>query len=744
MPGDFMEKHKRKSIFSALLLFLKRRKGIALLLAIVFISSPFLIQTSALLRVPGVAGFLGAIGVYSGSGAGSPGIYSSLKEAMEKAAKGGTGDSSAITPLSGLVSSLPSDLSSISMITGGKEILESGKSAGRASNSKSARASNSKSVKSIANPDDKSGRETADSVDVGDILGSLGGQSGPGGGSRGSAAMGSIGGFFGGGAAAGSSPGGGGSSGLGGNGPYAGSLMYARGAAGADGGNALLSKALAYAGRSLPNYSGQSLKGRKKGNLSTFAWRNLTFERGRSNVSAGIFMTGKTAGMPQLAETFAMTGMAASTQKTSLETQSLYTGSTYDGSKTGANILKTDAIPPQLPDTGMFKNTFQLALALPERAKVCQTAMKTHNMVLSNKLNDVRSIFGSLGSMPDCCSHGAVDTWNRKIAQLNQLCGEFNQSITGLAQQCRTTPQTMPCQFPPTQHKHYKHVHCSKKSCTTHCHHEGSGPATKGYTLDFSGLFKGIDNAKLVAAGVLIVGGLVITATTGGAGVGAGLVLIGAGLALGISVFSGGGGDTSAQSVVEEGESVYDMGNSAQKAEICAAGNPKGFKFSPEDLKAACESEGDKEAGVNNNLWKNPGEWGGGAFGSYWDTPSGGLQTPDNFVVPPAGLESGNELGSRLSDEDRARVCAGGNPFSLSAGDYLTVCGGGGPPVSEKDDAIQESGVSNSNKGNSKDKPQPENINEIGSLLSDEDRARVCNGNFGLSPEEYETVCGGR
>lgn len=394
MASNFIERHRRKTVAGALLFFLKKGRGIIpLLLIIVLISVPFIVPGSTLVRVPGVAVFMGAIGIGPASRWSREHAFSAFRSALEKAAQRGREGSFWNSVFRRMVSALPSDQSSIALVVGGREIADSHKV--------SLLVSKPKSIKGVAGPDEK-GRKM-EGVYLGDILPDYG-----------QAGMGDM-------------------NVLGVNTPY-----YSAGRkpfpAVADAGSEFFGGVLASAGGNAPTPVGPARSRARMGRLSNFAWRNLSFSMHSKSMGARIFRDGA---LFRLAETFAMTEIA-STKGGAPEYQATYVGATYDGTETDDDLLMTEPGAVDVPDTEAALTLMQGVEDLSELAKRCADAQADEGAKMS-ELSDEMDIKGrELESMgqPGCCEHGKVDKWNGTVNEITQLCGEFNANAAILSQEC--------------------------------------------------------------------------------------------------------------------------------------------------------------------------------------------------------------------------------------------------------------------------------------------------------------------
>lgn len=426
MASSFIQRHKKKTLASALLFFLRKGRGIIpLLLIVVLVSVPFIVPGSTLVRVPGVAGFMNAIGMGSvvsrWSQGSSAGAFSAFRAALEKAAQSGREGSFWNSVFRRMASTLPSDQSSIALVVGGKEIADRHKV--------SVLVSKTKLIKGVVNPDDKKARREADGVYLGDIPGLDYSQAG----------MGDM-------------------DVLGINTPYYSGSRRKTFPTGADTQLEFFGGVLADAGGNVPIPVGPArVRARKMGRLSGFSWRNLSFGRRKSNVNARINDKGA---MFRLAETFAMTATAYKSDTSALEYQTTYVGATYDGTDANADILQTGVGAPDVPDTGFAEDLMQGVDELTDLAEECAESQANEGKRMSDAADEMDRISGTLGSPPKCCS-SAVSKWNRKIDNIKAQCVIFNTNAAVLSQKCQGAGQQMNC----GSYNSMKIKKCSKLKC---------------------------------------------------------------------------------------------------------------------------------------------------------------------------------------------------------------------------------------------------------------------------------------
>ena len=450
MGSKFIEKHKRKSVLAALLLiFQGRAKYVAILLVVTVLSIPFMMSEEALGRLvtfAPVASALRALGMGGVVSAVNP-KYSNdlLKAALDKAAADSKQDSFWQKFLNSVNATLPpgGGPSSLAMVTGGGADLYGPP---RVKDAKGEKAKGPGQVKGAVNEEERGRGDTGDGVDLQGLLAGGGAADGMSGlyDSMGQNLAASF------------------SGGSGMNaGPYMNRTMFAsRNGADSGGGAAIYDKAMKHSSVGdvpLPTAVGK-VRSKRMGRVSGFAWKNVGYNRGQSGALTKI---GSKRPMFQLAETFTMTGAAMKQKDTAYEYQAAYTGSTYDGNDTGADVMETDADAPTVPpDTGFTDGLMQGAQDMQDQAKQCSDANGTNGAKMSEDADQMQKIKDTMGSPPKCCSSG-VGAWNDKVNRMTSLCQDYNANDAILAGKCQTSPKPQNCGA-------YSKMHinpCSKWKC---------------------------------------------------------------------------------------------------------------------------------------------------------------------------------------------------------------------------------------------------------------------------------------
>ena len=442
MGGKFVEKHKRKSIFAALLLiFQGRAKYVGILLIITVLSIPFLVSGDTfgrILELGPVAAFLRTVGLGGVVSAINPRPNDMLKAALDKAAEDSKAESYWAKFLKSLNASMPPDggPSSIAMLRGGSDDLFGPPVVKDDKNDKRGPGQ----VKGAVSAEEQANGGGAEGVDLQGLL-----AGGPGaGGLPGDLAAGSFG--------EGSS--------YGGSGPYANrTLLSGRGGAGGSGAAAMYSRVMGQSSSKVPVPTSPSkVKAKLMGRVSGFSWRNVGYRSSSAKMDVRL---GSKKPMFQLAETFAMTGAAYKSKESALEYQASYTGSTYDGNDTNADVIQTDAgAPPSVPDTSFTGSMINDVGNLQGQAKQCSDASGTHGAIMSDDGKKMEDTGKSLGKPPKCCS-GGVGAWNAKIDRIVGYCNDYNVHEAQLAAACQNRSSPMKC-------GNYSKMHinpCSKWKC---------------------------------------------------------------------------------------------------------------------------------------------------------------------------------------------------------------------------------------------------------------------------------------
>lgn len=444
MGSKFVEKHKRKSIFAALLfIFQGRAKYVGILLILTILSIPFVVSGDTfgrILELGPVASFLRSVGLGGVVSAINPRPNDLLRAALDKAASDSKAESYWNRFLKSLNATMPADggPSSIAMLRGNADeifgpvqLKDGGDKRGAAQ------------VKGAVNDEEKANGEGAEGVDLQGLL-----AGGPGAGKDG----GLYGDLMGQNLA--------GSYGGSGNGPYANrTLLSGPGGTGGSRSASMYSKVMTQSASKVPvPTSPAKVKTKLMGRVSGFSWRNVGYKTASNRMDVKL---NSKKPMFQLAETFAMTGAAFKSKESALEYQASYTGTTYDGNDANLDVIQTDAgAPPTVPDTSFTGALISGVGDLQEQAKRCSEAQGTHGAVMSDDGRKMQDVGKSLGKPPKCCS-GGVGAWNDKVNRIIGYCNDYNVNEAQLAAACQNKSSPMDCGS-------YNKMHinpCSKWKC---------------------------------------------------------------------------------------------------------------------------------------------------------------------------------------------------------------------------------------------------------------------------------------
>ncbi len=428
MGSKFVGKHKRKSVFAALLfIFQGRTKYIGILLVLTILSIPFVISgetLSRMIELRPVAAFLRGVGLGSLVSVINP-KYSNdmLRAAMDRAAADSAQGSFWAKFLKSVNATLPpaGGPSSLDLVRGGGDIfgppvIKDGKDSKRGPGQ----------VKGVVNDQERERGETGDEVNLQGLLAG-GPGAGNGGGLYGDLMGRNMSGSYDGGAGAG---------------PYVSPAMMS-GSAGVGGRSAgMYSNVMGQAGSKVPvPGSPKKVNARRMGRVSGFSWKNVGYRT--SSAKMDVRLNSKKP-MFQLAETFSMTGAAFKSESAALEYQAAYTGSTYDGNDANLDVIQTDAGAPVVPDTSFTGDLITNTSGLQDQAKACSDAQGTYGAQMSTDGRLMEDTGNSLGSPPSCCS-GGVGAWNAKVARIISYCNDYNVNEAQLAGACQNRSSPMDC-----------------------------------------------------------------------------------------------------------------------------------------------------------------------------------------------------------------------------------------------------------------------------------------------------------
>jgi hypothetical protein len=446
MGSKFINKHKRKGALASLLLLLRSRaKYFVILLLMVGTATPFIAtreNISTLMQFAPVASFLKFTGLSNVFlNVGSDGSYSAkdLKVAFARDRAYDKGSSFWTKLLNKMSSNTPGNQSSIAMLRG-TDILKDGDG----SNGKGGR--NGKGSGKGESAEGANGGRASHNIDAENLVPDVAGMM---------EKNGMLGDIMGSNLADRH----GGGAGYGGASPYMNKNLMAMNGGVDDKYVGKYDDTIDEAGKYIP-VVGKAKKARKMGKASGFAWKNAGY-KGQKNKMNTRINSNKRA-MFQLAETYAMTGSAVTSDSSAPEYQSSYVGSTYDGNDINADLLDTnDGGSTEVPDTGFTGDLLTGIGDLQEVAQECMDAAA--NEEIDETAAEIDRISDTLGSPPKCCKRGAVRRWNSKLDSLTVLCHEFNAGVEVIAEKCQNPSggEKMDC----GQWSSMKISPCSKWKC---------------------------------------------------------------------------------------------------------------------------------------------------------------------------------------------------------------------------------------------------------------------------------------
>ena len=430
MGSKFIEKHKRKSLLAALLfIFQGRAKYVTILLVVTLLSTPFVISGNTLSRMVElrpVAAVMKALGMGGILDSINP-RYSAaeVNAVMVRAAADSRSETAwqkFLDRMSG-GSSASGQPSSLSLITGGGPGLFG---LPKVDESKDGRRGPDQ-VKGVVNEDERKAGAVPDGVDLSGLL--AGGPGALAQGEQGAAgdsmAQNLYGNFSGGSPYVGNST-------FNGSGPYAENPAAA-----------MYSGVIKRSSAQVPAPSSPSrVRTRIMGRVSGFSWRNVGYNR---NKSSAFNKLGNKHPMFQLAETYAMARTVDNSPNAAYEYQAAYTGATFDGNKTDADMLQTDAQAPNVPDTSFTDATMSGIAGQQQAAQDCSDSQSTNGTQMSKDGKEMDDITNGMGRAPRCYDHGAVGQWNSKVAQQKALCDDYNANEAVLSGKCQTQNEPMSC-----------------------------------------------------------------------------------------------------------------------------------------------------------------------------------------------------------------------------------------------------------------------------------------------------------
>ena len=410
MGSGFIEKHKRKSLLAALLLFLRSRaKYIVILLLVLAVSVPFVVSSDTfgrMLKLPVVVSVFKAMGMDGIVSALNPAYSGELvKSLMDKAAADNGG--SYWSRLMGTANPAPCGsgcASSLAMVKGGDLFYSEAVKGKRPAPDE---------VADVVSAGEKARGEGAEVVDlVGSVMGAsladrYSGSNGPG--------------------------------------PYVNRSLISKPGGIGDRKAGMYAGAMNQAGGKIPVPGrAQKVSAKMTGRASGFSWRNVRYK-------TSSFIVGKNIGgkrsMFQLAETFS-TGESVKSRDSAYEYQAAYTGATYDGNDINLDAIQTDA-SASLDGTGVpggFTDILDNANSGQKLAEDCANSQGVEGKKISDDAAGIDNISKGMGSPPKCYDHGAVDAWNDQVVRMRSLCEDFNVSQTALSAKCQTSNEPMGCE----------------------------------------------------------------------------------------------------------------------------------------------------------------------------------------------------------------------------------------------------------------------------------------------------------
>lgn len=196
-------------------------------------------------------------------------------------------------------------------------------------------------------------------------------------------------------------------------------------------------------GESVTNLRG-GVEVRRSGSVTAFGWRNVGYIKEGAGLSVNI--TGNRRALFQMGETMATTAMAY-LQNPAYETQQAYIASTYDGLKIPQDMVVTSQEQDiGSIDTAYVSQVVDSAQELGEMAKRCQEAQSVHGTRIGSLQKQIDNILKTMTNPPSCCDHGAVAAWNNKVSTIIGLCNQLNTEAKALGEKCNNpNPQLSDC-----------------------------------------------------------------------------------------------------------------------------------------------------------------------------------------------------------------------------------------------------------------------------------------------------------
>lgn len=424
MGSKFVEKHQRKSVLAALLFVFQGKAKYVGVMLLVICSIPFVMSGETLngiIELPGVAAFMRAVG-FGGVVSSMNTKYSNdvLKAAIDKAAVDNVQTSFWARFLKSVNATMPpaDGPSTLAMVRGGGDVFGPPVVKDRAKRGPG-------QVKGVVNEAERKRGEAPDEVDLkGMLAGVPGGPGGAEGGLYGDLMGEGLAGSYG-----------------GGSGSASNSRTSLAGVGGRSAG--MYSKVMSQSAASVPVPGAPSkVKTKKMGRVSGFSWKNVGYKTKSSKVDVKM---GNKKPMFQLAETFAMTGVAAYNKDSAYEYQAAYVGTTYDGNDSNLSVMQTDAAAPVLPPDSSFAGDLMTgAMDADQMGKECSKAQGINGAAMSSDGKRMTEIGEGMGSPPSCCS-SRVGGWNSSLDTIVSLCYDYNANDAQLSTACKSPSSPMDC-----------------------------------------------------------------------------------------------------------------------------------------------------------------------------------------------------------------------------------------------------------------------------------------------------------
>lgn len=427
--SEFLQKHRKKGILAALLLFLKRGKGVWAILAMVgLLGGIFIAPSGSFFSLPWLQTGLQRMGL--GGLAGGRARQSADKGEMDRNL-----DSARSRAALNLVSSNVGERgSSLMYIKGDKNLLE--KEPETAGLADSIKQKGGKTVGGIINPEDSVKNDKGVMVDEDELRGGLMN------------------------AYAGVVPGGPGISG----GPGASSGSGAAEALGVTGGSGYLSASNSgldmvkntLGNERVPVLGGRTFEGAAGGKVGWQKGKNL---HASSSRAAGLQRSGPGSVMYQLAEGRAYSISAAPPPgycdpgSCPAEYASNASGAVFDGGKPGGQLLTAtqlgEAPSPVTPNDTQAQSLIEEAVNLENDMKNCETVMNQEGPAMRKDMYEIQRISDELTQTMKCnqggCSKSKAEACRKKGNEMKPHCNDYNIRVQTIANACHNSPVKMKC-----------------------------------------------------------------------------------------------------------------------------------------------------------------------------------------------------------------------------------------------------------------------------------------------------------